>query len=408
MNKDKHILVGIGGGIAAYKICYLISGLYQADYSVRVILTATAQQFITPLTVATLSRHQAYRDTEFWQNRAKPLHIELAEWADVFVIAPLTANTLGKLAYGLADNLLTNTVLASHCPILLAPAMNRQMWEQPTVQRNWEFLQQQPRYHGLDPSGGLLACDHVGKGRMAEPDQIFRSVQSLLYTKGRQDFAGKQVLINGGRTQQYLDPVRFLGNPATGKMGSAIAQAAMDRGATVTLVHGGDHEPHVTPSPQLHIIPVMSAQQMYEAMIEAFPGADYTILAAAVADVQPADYSASKLAKSDLAECLPLAPVPDIAATLGKQKQWEQVLVGFAAQTGDFVKPAWEKLQRKQLDYIVANPIDQAEGGFASQQNQGVILARNGHQQEIPLCSKLEMAHYLLDQLSPCFSNSSG
>ncbi|PSO48134.1 MAG: bifunctional phosphopantothenoylcysteine decarboxylase/phosphopantothenate--cysteine ligase CoaBC [Cyanobacteria bacterium SW_9_44_58] len=397
MKQGQNVLIGIGGGIAAYKICQLISHLYQAEISVQAVLTEAAQQFITPLTVSTLSRHHAYTDTDFWQNSARPLHIALGEWADLFVIAPLTANTLGKLACGLADNLMTNTVLASHCPILLAPAMNTDMWEQQSVQRNWRLLQHDPRYHVIEPTGGLLACDRAGKGRMAEPEQLQRTVQSLLYTQGKRDFLGKNILINSGGTQEYLDPVRFIGNPATGKMGSAIAQAAIDRGATVTLIHGGSSEIAVTPSPQLHLKRVVSAQQMYEAMTDHFAQADYAILSAAVADVKPADYYGNKLAKQDLPDCLPLVSVPDIAVALGQQKKPEQVLVGFAAQTGDFVKPAKEKLQRKTLDYIVANPIDREEGGFGSDCNQCVVLSKKGWEQEIPLCSKLQLAHYLLD-----------
>ena len=397
MTIAKKVLIGVGGGIAAYKVCQLISRLYQADVSVRVILTKAAQQFITPLTVSTLSRHHAYTDVEFWQNSARPLHIELGEWADLFLIAPLTANTLGKLAYGFADNLLTNTVLASRCPILVAPAMNTDMWEQPSVQRNWGVLQQDQRYHGLEPTGGLLACDRAGMGRMAEPDQLLRSVQSLLYSGGKRDFLGKMVLINGGGTQEYLDPVRFIGNPATGKMGSAIAQAAIDRGATVTLIHGGNTDVPVLPSPRFRLLSVVSADEMYQAMLAHFPTADYTILSAAVADVKPAHYSTEKLPKNDIPDCLPLKDVPDIAATLGKQKQPQQTLVGFAAQTGDFVKPAREKMLRKNLDYIVANPIDRAAGGFGSDENQGMILGKAGQEQSIPLCSKLQLAHYLLD-----------
>ena len=399
MTTGKNVLIGIGGGIAAYKVCQFISRLYQRDVSVQVILTEAAQQFITPLTVSTLSRHHAYTDVEFWHNSARPLHIELGEWADLFVIAPLTANTLGKLAYGFADNLLTNTVLASGCPLLLAPAMNTDMWEQAVVQRNWQVLQQDQRYHVLEPTGGLLACDRAGTGRMAEPDQLLRTVQSLLYTGGKRDLLGKMVLINGGGTQEYLDPVRYIGNPATGKMGSAIAQAAIDRGATVTLVHGGNTEIPIIPSPRFRLISVVSAQEMYQTMVAHFPTADYTILSAAVADVKPAHYSTEKLPKKELPDCLPLTDVPDIAATLGKQKQPQQTLVGFAAQTGDFVKPAREKMARKNLDYIVANPIDRIESGFGSDDNQCIILGKQGQEQSIPLCSKLQIAHYLLDAL---------
>ncbi|NBD31796.1 MAG: bifunctional phosphopantothenoylcysteine decarboxylase/phosphopantothenate--cysteine ligase CoaBC [Cyanobacteria bacterium] len=399
MTTRKNVLIGIGGGIAAYKVCQLISHLYQTGVSVRVILTAAAQQFITPLTVSTLSRHPAYTDNDFWHNSARPLHIELGEWADLFLIAPLTANTLGKLVYGFADNLLTNTVLASRCPVAVAPAMNTQMWEHSSVQRNWQGLQADQRYHTLEPTGGLLACDRAGTGRMAEPDQLLRTVQSLLYTEGKRDFLGKTVLINGGGTQEYLDPVRFIGNPATGKMGSAIAQAAIDRGATVTLVHGGGMEVPMIPSPRFRLLSVVSAEAMSEAMLAHFPTADYTILSAAVADVKPTHYATEKLPKTDLPQCLPLTSVPDIAATLGEHKQGQQVLVGFAAQTGDFVKPAREKMERKNLDYIVANPIDRPDGGFGSNENQGIILGKEGWEQPIPLCSKLQLAHYLLDSL---------
>ncbi len=399
MTTGKHVLIGIGGGIAAYKVCQLISRLYQSGVLMRVILTDAAQQFITPLTVSTLSRHCAYTDIDFWQNSARPLHIELGEWADLFLIAPLTANTLGKLAYGFADNLLTNTVLASRCPILVAPAMNTEMWEQSSVQRNWQILQGEQRYHVLEPTGGLLACDRAGTGRMAEPDQLLRTVQSLLYSQGKRDFLGKNVLINGGGTQEYLDPVRFIGNPATGKMGRAIAQAAIDRGATVTLVHGGNTDIPMIPSPNFRLISVVSADEMYQTMLAHFPTTDYTILSAAVADVKPAHYSPEKVPKNNLPECLPLASVPDIAATLGTQKQPQQILVGFAAQTGNFVKPAREKMARKNLDYIVANPIDRVEGGFGSDQNQCIILGKAGLEQSIPLCSKLQLAHYLLDHL---------
>src|SRR4028119_1084919 len=217
------VLIGIGGGIAAYKVCEVISSLFKSGGEVRVILTRSAQEFITPLTVATLSRHQAYTDDDFWQAiNGRPLHIELGEWADVLLLAPLTANTLGKLTYGLADNLLTNTVLASTSPVLLAPAMNTDMWEQVAVQRNWQQLLQDPRYHSVGPGAGLLACDRIGAGRMAEPPEIIASVQSLLHTQGKRDLAGKRVLISAGGTREHLDPVRFIGNPSTGKMGLEI------------------------------------------------------------------------------------------------------------------------------------------------------------------------------------------
>ncbi|MEC4984813.1 MAG: bifunctional phosphopantothenoylcysteine decarboxylase/phosphopantothenate--cysteine ligase CoaBC [Oscillatoria sp. PMC 1068.18] len=398
MLSGKRIVIAIGGGIAAYKICALISELFQAGAEVRVILTQTATQFITPLTVSTLSRHRAYTDQDFWEPiYQRPLHIELGEWADIFLIAPLTANTMGKLAHGLADNLLTNTVLASGCPILLAPAMNTQMWEQLSVQRNWQQLHQDPRYHSIGPGSGLLACDRVGAGRMAEPAEMFVALQSLVYTQGKRDLAGKQILISAGGTREYLDPVRFLGNPSTGKMGLALAQAAIYRGASVTLVHAPMNTTLLASLTHLRRIPVVSAQEMQQAMLANFPDAEVTIMSAAVADVKPANYSPLKLPKTELPENLPLAPVVDIVAQLGELKKSSQLLIGFAAQTGDIVKPALEKLTKKNLDAIAANPVDLANAGFASDSNQAIFLDRHGRKQQIEPCSKLQLAHYLFD-----------
>jgi phosphopantothenoylcysteine decarboxylase/phosphopantothenate--cysteine ligase len=395
--EQSRVLVGVGGGIAAYKVCEVISTLAKAGTEVRAILTETAQAFITPLTIATLCRHPAYTDQDFWQaSHARPLHIELGEWAQVLLLAPLTANTLAKLVYGLADNLLTNTVLASTCPILLAPAMNTDMWQQPAVQRNWQQLQADPRYHTLAPATGILACDRVGSGRMAEPAEILAYLTSLLHTQGQRDLIGKKVLISAGGTREHIDPVRFIGNPSTGKMGLALALAALHRGAEVTLVHG----PLAVESADLRgirAVPVVSAAEMQQSLLAHFPTADWTIMAAAVADVRPSHYAATKLPKADLPETLALTPVPDIVADLATLKQPWQRLVGFAAQTGDFVTPALEKLHRKHLDAIAANPIDQAGSGFGSETNQAVLIDATGRQQAIAPCSKLQMAHQLLD-----------
>lgn len=399
MNRGRRVLIGIGGGIAAYKVCEVVSTLFKAGAEVRVILTRSAQEFITPLTVATLSRHSAYTDEMFWQpTHQRPLHISLGEWAEVFAIAPLTANTLAKLTHGMADNLLTNTVLASTCPVLLAPAMNTEMWQQLAVQRNWQQLLTDRRYHGMNTGVGLLACDRVGAGRMAEPPEIFTHIQSLLHTSGKRDLLGKRVLISAGGTREHLDPVRFIGNPSTGKMGLALAQAALHRGAAVTLVHG--------PMPGVGVdelllqgvtIPVVNAEEMRQAMLECFPNADLIVMSAAVADVKPADYSAQKLPKRSLPTSLPLKPVPDILAELGRLKQPHQRLIGFAAQTGDIVTPALKKLQEKKLDAIAANPIDQPDSGFGSDSNQAIFLDAQGRQEEISPCSKFQLAHYLYD-----------
>jgi phosphopantothenoylcysteine decarboxylase/phosphopantothenate--cysteine ligase len=393
--KSKRVVVCVGGGIAAYKVCELVSTLFKSGVELRIILTKSAQKFITPLTLSTLSRYQAYTDENFWQPiYSRPLHIELGEWADLIVIAPLTANTLAKLAYGMADNLLTNTVLASTCPVLLAPAMNTDMWEQVAVQRNWQQLLTDSRFYGMETGSGLLACDRIGAGRMAEAAEIFIYIQSLLYTQGKRDLVGKEVLISAGGTREFLDPVRFIGNPSTGKMGLALAQAALHRGAKVILVHcPGSWDVPLG----VEAIPVITAEEMQGVMLKHLPSADIIIMSAAVADVKPKDYSSEKLPKRSLPENLPLAAVPDIVAELGNRKQPHQYLIGFAAQTGDIITPAREKLQRKKLDAIVANPIDKVDSGFGSDNNQAVFLDRLGREVEIPACSKLEMAHYLFD-----------
>lgn len=399
MVQGKHILIGVGGGIAAYKICEVVSTLAKAGAEVRVILTDGAQQFVAPLTFATLARRPSYTDREFWQPiHARPLHIELGEWAEVFLIAPLTANTLAKLANGLADNLLTNTVLASACPLLLAPAMNTEMWQQQAVQRNWQQVQTDLRYHSVGPDAGVLACDRVGSGRMAEPIEILAQLQSLLHTRGQRDLRGKQILISAGGTREHLDPVRFLGNPATGKMGVALAQAAYHRGATVSLVHApmDSNLPAALPD-DVQRFPIVSAAEMHQVMLQQLPSADWVIMAAAVADVRPAEYHAEKLPKRSLPHTLPLVAVPDIVAELSQRQQAHQRLIGFAAQTGDILTPALEKLQRKNLDAIVANSVDQADSGFGSEQNQGILLDRTGRKVIIPAGSKLQMAHQLLD-----------
>ncbi|MDY6897052.1 MAG: bifunctional phosphopantothenoylcysteine decarboxylase/phosphopantothenate--cysteine ligase CoaBC [Cyanobacteriota bacterium] len=391
----KRVLIGVGGGIAAYKICEVVSTLFKSGVEVRTILTNSAQHFITPLTFSTLSRQSAYTDEKFWHSsNSRPLHIELGEWADIFLIAPLTANTLAKLAYGMADNLLLNTVLASTCPILLAPAMNTDMWEQETVKQNWQKILTLNRFHGLDTASGLLACDRVGAGRMAEPEEIVSHLQSLLITGGKRDFSGKKVLISAGGTREYLDPVRFIGNPATGKMGLALARAALHRGAEVTLVRGA-----ASWDIPLGVkgITVDTAEEMRFQMLECLSDADLIIMSAAVADVKPKEYSSQKLPKKELPQALVLENVGDIIAELASLKRENQKLIGFAAQTGDIVTPAREKLQRKNLDAIVANPIDEIASGFGSDTNKAVYIDKYGKEVEIPMCSKLEMAHRILD-----------
>lgn len=390
-------MVGCGGGIAAYKMCTLVSEWAQANQAVRVVMSAGAEKFITPLTFSTLARHPAYTDQDFWQpHQGRPLHIGLAEWAGVIVLAPLTANTLGKLAYGLADNLLTNTILASTVAVLLAPAMNTAMWQQLSVQRNLELLMRDARYHLLPPTSGRLACDTVGVGRMAEPEEILAYAQSLFWTQGKRDLVGQHVLISGGPTYEYLDSVRFIGNPATGKMALALARSAFHRGARVTLVHG----PLCEPLPEfITSHAVISSQEMQAALEKYFPSADVLLMNAAVADVRPAQNYPYKLSKVDLPQSLMLEPVPDILRYLNSQKRVGQRVIGFAAQTGDILTPAWEKLHQKGVDALFVNPIDQPDSGFGQTHNQGYLLLSSGQSKTFVSAPKLAIAHQLWDAL---------
>ena len=372
-----HVLIGISGGIAAYKVCEVVSSLAKWGIEVRVILSRSAAEFVTPLTFATLSRQLAYTDADFWQpTNGRPLHIELAEWADVFLLAPVTANTLAKLAYGMADNLLTNTVLASSCPILFAPAMNTTMWLQPTVQENWQKLLKDSRYAAIAPTDGILACDAVGTGRMAEPKIILEYIESFLFTHGKQDLKGKKILVNAGGTREFIDSVRFIGNPSTGKQGIAIAKAAIHRGATVTLITTSNSPlpvGEVTPSVRV----VSTSAEMHQAMIDEFPFADMTIAAAAIGDVRSKITSDYKLPKSELPLNLELEYIPDIVADLASRKRPDQILVGFAAQTGtdqEVVTAAKDKLIRKGLDAIAANAVNSSQTGFGTDTNQATLI----------------------------------
>ena len=396
-----HVLIGVSGGIAAYKVCEVVSSLAKRGIEVRLILTRSAAEFVTPLTFATLSRSPAYTDADFWQpTNGRPLHIELAEWADLFLLAPITANTLAKLAYGMADNLLTNTVLASNCPMLFAPAMNTTMWLQPAVQQNWHKLLEDHRYTAIAPTDGVLACDAVGTGRMAEPEVILEYVESFLFTKGKQDLKGKHVLVNAGGTREFIDPVRFIGNPSTGKQGLAIAKAALHRGAQVTLITAANSP--ISKNDGIEVRTVRTSAEMHQAMLAEFPLADMAIAAAAIGDVRSKLQSDRKLPKSELPLNLELEYIPDIVADLATRKRSDQVLVGFAAQTGtemEVLAAATDKLKRKGLDAIAANVVNSSQTGFGTDTNQATFIDQNGKILSTPLCSKLELAHRLWDFL---------
>lgn len=397
-----HVLIGISGGIAAYKVCQVVSSLAKSEIEAKVILTRSATEFVSPLTFATLSRSPAFTDTDFWQpTNGRPLHIALAEWADIFLLAPLTANTLAKLAYGMADNLLTNTVLASNCPILFAPAMNTTMWLQPSVQENLHKLLKDRRYSAIAPTNGVLACDAVGTGRMAEPEIILEYLESFLFTKGKQDLKGKKILVNAGGTREFIDPVRFIGNPSTGKQGIAIAKAALHRGAIVTLITtSNSHLPSLEGITLVRI--VQTSVEMHNAMLEEFPLADITIAAAAVGDVRSKLTSDRKLPKTEIPLNLELEYIPDILTDLSTRKRPNQILIGFAAQTGtdaEILALAKDKLIRKGLDAIAANSVNTSQSGFGTDNNQAIFINKNGNVLSTPHCSKLELAHRLFDFL---------
>lgn len=400
--QGRKILLAISGGIAAYKLCPVASTLGKAGAEVQALLTDSAQQFITPLTFSTLCRRPALTDADFWhRSQGRPLHIELGEWAEVLLIAPLTANTLAKLAHGMADNLLTNTVLASTCPVLLAPAMNTDMWQQASVQRNWGQLLQDRRYHSAGPGSGLLACDRQGQGRMAEPESLLAQLQSLLHSGGQRDLAGKRILISAGGTREFIDPVRFIGNPSTGRMGLALAQAAQHRGAQVTLVHGPIEAGELATVLGVEKIAAPTAAEMEAVLQQQWPQQDWLVMAAAVADVRPRERSDRKLPKAEIPTSLSLESVPDLVASLAQSKAPHQKIIGFAAQTGDIITPATGKLRRKGLDAIVANPVDRGDRGFGSRLNEGILIDAQGRSTVIPACSKLEMAHRIFDQVGP-------
>lgn len=278
--------------------------------------------------------------------------------------------------------------------------MNTDMWQQRAVQRNWQMLVADDRYHALQPGSGRLACDRIGLGRMAEPTEIVAHLTSLLHTQGQRDLNGKHLLISAGSTREHLDPVRFIGNPATGRMGVALAIAAQHRGATVTLVHGPlSSDIASTLSDNIQAIAVTTAAEMEQAMLQHLAQSDWVIMAAAVADVRPTETASSKLAKTDLPSQLSLEFVPDIVAQMAARKSFQQKIVGFAAQTGEIVAPAFAKLQRKQLDAIVANPVDLPNSGFGSTHNEAVILSVTGRKLKVANTSKLLLSHQLYDFL---------
>lgn len=391
MLKGKTVLLGVSGGIAAYKAAALASALVKLHASVEVILTGHATKFITPLTFEQLTGNRAMVDT-FDRNFSHSVeHIALANRADLVLVAPATANICAKLAHGLADDMLTTTILACRCPKLAAPAMNTNMYENPVTQDNLAALRRYG-WEVIEPASGRLACGAVGKGKMPEPEQL---VQHVLRRIGlAHDLAGRRVLVTAGPTREALDPVRFLSNHSTGKMGCALAKMAMLRGAEVTLVSG---PAAIQPPPFVRVVPVVSAAEMFEAVRLESETADFIFKAAAVADYAPAEVSGEKMKKKDGELSLPLRRTTDILQYLGEHRRPGQVLCGFSMETGNLVENSRAKLEKKHLDMICANSLKTEGAGFGVDTNQ-VTLITAGGAEELPLLSKEETANRILSR----------
>ena len=390
MLKGKTVLLGVTGGIAAYKAAALASALVKQHAAVEVVMTENATQFVTPLTFEQLTGRRTMVNT-FDRNFSHQVeHIALAERTDLVIVAPATANVCAKLAHGLADDMLTTTVLACRCPKLIAPAMNTNMYENPVTQDNLALL----RRYGweiIEPASGRLACGAVGKGKLPEPEEILQYILRQLAFP--HDLTGKKVLVTAGPTQEAIDPVRYLTNHSTGKMGYAIARMAMLRGADVTLVSGPTA---IAPPPFVTVIPVVSAQDMFEAVAANAPESDFIFKAAAVADYTPANYSDNKVKKSEGDMSIPLKRTRDILKYLGENRVPGQVLCGFSMETQNMVENSREKLVKKNVDMICANNLKQSGAGFGVDTNVITIITRN-ETTELPLQTKEGAANAILD-----------
>lgn len=387
-----NIIVGVTGGIAAYKAAELVSLLGKQGHAVRCIMTGAAQQFITPLTLQTLSGNPVYTDLfslseePEWQVE----HIGLARWADCVLIVPASADFIGKVAHGLADDLLSTCVMATAAPVYFAPAMNDQMYANPLVQRNIQLLRE-AGYRFVDPVVGHLACGISGKGKMASPEQIAAVLDALR----EQDLQGMRIVVTAGPTREALDPVRYLTNHSSGKMGYAIARQAASRGANVVLISGPSNQ---TVPGGVQFVPVTSAQDMFAAVQQHYVDADAVIKAAAVADYRPKTVAAQKIKKNDGDFVLEMERNPDILAWLGAHKTG-QILVGFAAETNDVQQNALGKLQRKHLDFIAANDVTDPDSGFGKDTNRLTLYGADGSVTALPVLSKEAAADRLLDQV---------
>lgn len=390
----KHVILGVTGGIAAYKAAYLVRSLVKAGAEVKVIMTENAKKFVAPLTFSTLSGNPVY--TEFFnpENGEWHSHVKLGLWADLFIIAPATANTIAKMAHGIADNLLTTTYLSARCQTLVVPAMDLDMYAHTATQENLETLRQRGVIV-MDPASGQLASGLEGKGRMPEPDDILNFASNVMTRQ--QDLAGKKILITAGPTYENIDPVRFIGNYSTGKMGYAIADECASRGADVTVVSGPvSIEPN---NKQVKVVNVRSASDMFNAAESLFESSDITVLSAAVADFTPVSKADSKIKREKDNLTLELRPTVDIAASLGKRKRSNQMLVGFALETDNEELNAKSKLERKNFDFIVLNSMRNPGTCFGSDNNQIKIIDRNNIV-SYPFKSKTEVAKDIVDKIA--------
>lgn len=393
MLDGKKILLCVTGGIAVYKAAALTSKLTQAGAEVKVIMSESATEFVTPLTFQALSRNDVYTDTFDEKNPKVIAHIDLADWADLVLVAPATANVIGKLANGIADNMVTTTLLATTAPVWIAPAMNVHMYNHPAVQKNIQKLYNYG-YRFIEPSEGYLACGYVGKGRLEEPEKIV-SIMEDFFNKEKGLLKGKTVLVTAGPTREKIDPVRYITNRSSGKMGYAIAEEAVKSGADVILVSG----PVNLPVPRgVTLVNVESAHDMYEEVMERFNRADVIIKTAAVADYRPKYPADQKMKKQDGRQILELERTKDILLELGKKKD-KQILVGFAAETDQVEEYAREKLLKKNADLIVANNVKVEGAGFDTETNIVTFFKRDGTTEHLPLMSKKEVAKKILKEV---------
>jgi phosphopantothenoylcysteine decarboxylase/phosphopantothenate--cysteine ligase len=392
---NKHILLGVTGSIAAYKSADLASKLAQAAAEVDVILTGAAEKFVTPLTFQSVTGRRAYTDKDLWGNEAHVLHVSFGKTADLLVIAPCTADTIAKLAHGLADNLLTVTALAAQCPLFIAPAMDGGMFDHPATQENLTKLKERGVII-VGPSEGHLASGLTGTGRMTEPAEILGHIRIALGKNGK--LAGKKVLVTAGGTQEALDPVRVLTNHSSGKQGYALAQAALDSGADVCLISAPTA---LIPPVGARVIKVNNAEDMLAAVLA--ESADALIMAAAAADFRPKHIAGDKIKKRDGIPQIELEAAPDIlkavAGTRSGKKRFH-IVVGFAAESRDLIENAAEKLRSKQLDFIVANNISSDDAGFAVDTNRVTLLFPNGTKEVLPLTSKEQVAEKIIEHIS--------